>query len=630
MCGIVGIIGNNSRSCIEQSTRVINHRGPDDMGLFYGDNIAFGHQRLAIQDLSINGHQPIETEDGSLVMIFNGEIYNHKDIREGLSNGHSFRSHSDTETILHAFQEYGTKLFQMLNGIFSIAFFDRRKNKIVVVRDQFGVKPLYYYHDNKQFFFGSEVKSFLNIPNWNRSIDYKAINNYLHFLYSPGVQTPFKYIHKLEPGHYLEFDLNKKESLKKHKYYEIPFDGTYSKASEEDLIDILDEKFKKAVQRQMLSDVPVGFFLSGGLDSSAIVALAREYSDTKLNCYTISTDFELGNKEGFANDLHYAKLVAEKLDVNLEIVNANVDIVSDFDKMIWHLDEPQADAAPLNLLNISKQARNSGSVVLLGGTGGDDLFTGYRRHQAIQYEKYINKIPKWLGKSAKTAFSLLGNENPKIRRANKLLKDIDKDTLTRMLGYWEWLPLNQNKALFSPKVFKQINNNNPSSILAKSLNSIKNEINPINQMLFWEMKYFLADHNLNYTDKLGMATGVEIRVPFLDKELVEFSTKIPVNYKIKGSETKYILKKVMEKYLPNEVIYRPKTGFGAPVRKWITEDLDEMINDRLSEKRIKENGIFNYNSISKLIKNNKEGKIDASYSVWSLLAIDSWINQFTK
>lgn len=628
MCGIVGIVGKYAQSCIGQSTNIISHRGPDDTGIFVDQDIAFGHQRLSIQDLSSAGHQPIQTDDGSVLMIFNGEIYNHQEIRNQLSKGHKYRSHSDTETILHAFQEMGTDIFPLLNGIFAIAFYDKKNQKLTISRDQFGVKPLYFYHDDQQFFFGSEIKSFLNIPDWNREIDYAAINNYLHFLYSPGVKTPFKYIHKLEAGHYLEFDLKRRNSIKKVKFYDIPFDGNYIDASEKEIVEELEIKLKTAVKRQMLSDVPIGFFLSGGLDSSAIVALAKEYSEQKLHCYTINTDFELNNKEGFANDLFYAKKVAEKLDIDLEIVNADVDIVSDFDKMIWHLDEPQADAAPLNLFNISKQARDSGSVVLLGGTGGDDLFTGYRRHQALQYETYLKAIPNWLGVSTKSIFSKFGNNNAKFRRINKILKDVDKDSLSRMAGYWEWLPLKQNKALFSKNVFAQIRNNYPSDILKNSLSNIKGETSQINQMLYWEMKFFLADHNLNYTDKLGMATGVEIRVPFLDKDLVEFSTKIPTNYKIKGKETKYILKKTMGKYLPNEVIYRPKTGFGAPVRKWITEDLDDMINDRLSQKKINERGIFNYKSIKKLIIENRNGKIDASYSIWSLLAIDSWMNQF--
>ena len=624
MCGIIGILSKKNSQHIEPANAMVQHRGPDDRGVFMEGNVALGHQRLSILDLSPTGSQPMHSKDESLIIVFNGEIYNHLDIRAGLKGKYEFRSSSsDTETLLYGYKEYGIKLFEKLNGIFAFAIYDKRKNQLIICRDQFGVKPLYYYQKENDFFFGSEIKSFLKIPGWDKSIDHSALINYLHFLWSPGEQTPFKYIKKMPPGHFAVIDLDKPQEFRLQQYYEIPFTGNYDFFSKKEWIEKVDVAFSKAVERQLLSDVPIGFFLSGGLDSSIIVAKARELTGQKLQCYTIDTDFD-----GFAGDLHYAKMVAKHLDVNLEIVSGHVNILDDFDKMIWHLDEPQADAAPLNVLNICKIARQKGNVVLMGGTGGDDLFSGYRRHQAIKLERYFKRTPKVFGKGINAIANQFSSGNATIRRIKKLSKGLDKSALERLMGYYEWLPLEVNKSLFSPDVLANINGYDPSHILSQSLSAIPNEKGYLNKLLFWDMKYFLTDHNLNYTDKLSMAAGVEVRVPFLDVDLVALSTRIPLDLKLKGTETKYVLKRMAEKYLPKEVIYRPKTGFGAPVRKWVTNDLDEMINDRLSPKRIGERGIFNSKSISKLISDNKAGTIDASYPIWGLLAIESWMQQF--
>ncbi|MEE9438570.1 MAG: asparagine synthase (glutamine-hydrolyzing) [Saprospiraceae bacterium] len=629
MCGIIGILSKDKHKHIKACNTMINHRGPDDEGLFIDGNLAFGHQRLSIIDLSENGHQPMQIDGGAVTMIFNGEIYNHMEIRASLKGNYKFKSSSDTETIIYAYKEFGTAVFAMLNGIFALAIFDKRSHQLIVARDHLGVKPLYYYHNEEDFFFGSEIKSFLKIPNWDKTIDNSALVNYLHFMWSPGEQTPFQHIKKLLPGHFISIDLNNIKTKNVEQFYDIPFDGTSIDMSESEWIEALDQKFSTAVERQLMSDVPVGFFLSGGLDSSIIVAKARELTDNKLQTFTIDTDLNKNDKEGFSNDLHYAKQVAKHLDVKLEIVPAQVDIVDDFDKMIWHMDEPQADAAPLNVLNISNIAKNMGYKVLLGGAGGDDLFSGYRRHQALSYEKYLDPIPKFMGSIANGFLAPFSSSNSTVRRAKKLLKDINQDQVNRIAGYYEWLPLDTNKRLFSKKNQKELRNYSPSDILINQLKHIPNESRLLNQLLYWDMKYFLTDHNLNYTDKLSMAEGVEVRVPFLDIDLVNFSTKVPTNLKMKGSTAKYLLKKVGEKYLPNDVIYRPKTGFGAPVRKWIVNDLDDMIHERLSPKKIRERGIFDEKQIWSLIEANKSGKIDASYPIWGLLSIESWMEQFS-
>jgi asparagine synthase (glutamine-hydrolysing) len=626
MCGIIGAIGYkdlDSKSILS----TIGHRGPDSQGFFAEQNIFLGHVRLSILDLSDLGSQPMIDSSGRYVMIFNGEIYNHLEIRQKLGNKYSFLSSSDTETLLYGYIEYGEAILQLLNGIFAFAVFDKVKDEVFIARDQFGIKPLYYYHKDGKFLFGSEIKSFLGFKEFDKSVDFSALVNYITFLWSPGERTAFSNVKKLSPGHFIRISTAKPNSPVFRQYYDIPFLGKYSSKSEADLIEELDSRLLRAVQRQLLSDVPVAFFLSGGLDSSAIVAMAKRILPNKrLRCYTINASD--GDDEGFSEDLLYARKVAKHLDLDLVEVDANVDIVSNFDRMVYHLDEPQADAAPLNVLNICERAKRDGYKVLLGGTAGDDLFSGYRRHQALEYEAYIRILPKFLLRMIKYAFSKLKSNNAMARRLKKLTSNLDVSKLERMYGYFEWLPLHVTKNLFSSESKILIDEYTPKKLFFNLLKNIPEEKSELNKALYWEMKTFLPDHNLNYTDKLSMATGVEVRVPFLDIELVEFSTTIPPHIKMKGNTTKYILKKLMESYLPKDVIYRAKAGFGAPVRQWITHDLDKKINSYLNTDAINRRGIFDAEKVQELIKANREGLIDASYSIWGLLAIESWHRKF--
>lgn len=627
MCGIAGGVGINDPQ-IDKVKISISHRGPDSNGSFCEDELFLVHTRLAIQDLSDQANQPMFSEDGRYVIVFNGEIYNHQDIRKRIGTGASFRSTGDTETVLMSYIHFGEHCLNMLNGIFAMAIYDRQKRVLFIARDQFGVKPLYIYFDDRdKLMFSSEIKTFLDFD-VSTTLSAEALANYLTYLWSPGTLTPFKNVTKLLPGHYLRIDVGKKISVNPVKYYQLDFNGIYSDQSEDELVDELEKKLLKAVERQMLSDVPVGFFLSGGLDSSLLVAMARKlYPSMILPCFTIDTS-DLSRNEGFADDLYYAKIVAKHLNVDLHVVKAEIDIVQDFDKMIWHLDEPQADAAPLNVFNISNFARNCGIKVLIGGAAGDDLFSGYRRHQALKYETYFKCIPLFIGKLIKCFANILPVDKALFRRIRKITQYLDKNSEERLAGYFSWLDEDVMKSLFTEQFQQQLSGYSPLSFLIALNKDIPKESSLLNKMLYWEMKSFLVDHNLNYTDKLSMAVGVEARVPYLDKELVEFAIKIPPSLKLKDNETKYILKKVAERYLPKDVIYRPKTGFGAPVRKWITEDLKKTIEEKLSEIQIRKRGLFNYNAVQKLIKDNQAGKVDASYIIWGLLAIESWMTQF--
>lgn len=574
MCGILGYYGIHSKSFSEKtSLSDIAHRGPDFSDETIGGDFYLGHTRLSILDLSTNGNQPMFSEDRQYVIIFNGEIYNHLELREEYLENISFKSKSDTETLLYGLIKKGMDFIDSLNGIFAFSFYNFKTKEFIIVRDQFGVKPLYYHLNNDEICFSSELKSFIKYIS-ELTINTDTLKRYLNFLWSPGESTPVNEIKKLLPGHVISGYSNNLSKVKISKYYQISFDDSkIIKQSECYFVDELEKKLLRAVQRQLLSDVPVGFFLSGGLDSSLIVAMARKLMPSKkISCYTIES--EIAEEDGFVDDLFYAKKVAKYLNVDLNIVKADMDILKHFDKTVYHLDEPLADVAPINVYNICKQAKEKGIKVLLGGVGGDDLFSGYRRHQALKMESLFQVLPLFLKKRLKKMVSRLDKSKPINRRLYKLLRNIDKSTPERLMGYFDWMDDEVLEDLFLER-----NTSDKYEFFKDLLASLDDSTSNLSKILFLEMNTFLVDLNLNYTDKLSMATGVEVRVPFLDKELVAFSTMIPPNLKLKGKQTKYILKKVAERYLPKDVIYRSKTGFGGPLRKWIKKDMSSVIDD---------------------------------------------------
>ncbi len=625
MCGIIGSIGKLVNT---GALDKIKHRGPDNIGYYENGRVFLGHTRLAIQDTSNNANQPFFSNNGKIVIVFNGEIYNHWDIRTKLEAKQiQFKSSSDTETILEGYKEYGVKIIEKLNGIFSLAIYDLNKDLLILTRDRFGVKPLYYSVVKNSLQFSSELKA---IKPFSKELDYSCLANYMRFLWSPGRNTPFKEVKKLEKGTILTFSTIGDLNPTTQKFHTRTFTGIRSCLTEDQAVDKLDDLLNKAVERQLLSDVPVGYFLSGGLDSSLLVAIAqRKSSKNDLQCFTINTD-AFSKAEGFSNDLDYAKIVANHLDVKLEIVESKVDIVKDFDKMIWYLDEPQADPAPLNVLQISNVAKRMGYKVLIGGTAGDDVFSGYRRHAALRYEKLLSVMPQCILTFVGTQERWLSPSNSKVRRVKKFLSGIKQCKNDRLFNYFVWLDEELIRGCFTSKIKGYLQRQDRFDFFREKLKEIPEEGDLLNKMLFLEMNSFLVDHNLNYTDKMGMAEGVEIRVPYLDNDLVNFSYELPTNLKLKGNTTKYLLKKVAERYLPKEVIYRSKAGFGAPVRKWVNEDLSDIIDERLSFHNLESQGIFDPRNVRKLINENRKGQIDASYSIWAILAIDSWVRQFVS
>lgn len=632
MCGINCIISTRKDIDISKANTIIAHRGPDDSGTYTDGHVSLGHLRLSIQDLSPLGHQPMFSADKNYCIVFNGEIYNHREIRRALEDKYTFTSTGDTETLLYAFMEYGPEVLNQLNGIFAFIVYHLPTGDLWAVRDYFGVKPLYYYQSEGYLSFSSEIKALMAYPEFDRSIDYEALSNYLNFLYCPGEKTPFLRVKKVKPGHYIKTNVRTPGVMSEHKYYEIPFSGIQFKDSEQVLTEKLDNALTLAVERQLLADVKVGSFLSGGLDSSLLVAIATQIKGRgSLPCFTIDANIS-SSKEGFVDDLPYAIKVAKYLGADLEIVKADIDIVKDFEKMIWLLDEPLADPAPLNVSNICQKAREMGIYVLLSGAGGDDLFSGYRRHQALYYAKMIEWLPDSVLRRCYEISKKYGSGNVFARRAKKFLTFFNGEhpKEQRMANLFSWIEAKDLKKLFHPRLQPQLAGYDPTKLLLDSLKDISNEHSALNQILFWELKYFLTDHNLTYTDKMSMAHGVEVRVPYLDKDLVEFSTKLPVHLKLNKQETKYLLKKVAERYLPKDIIYRSKTGFGAPLREWVTGDLHPKIMNAFSADKCKQRQVFDCDEVLKLVHKNQSNDADLSYVVWSLLAITTWYELFVN
>ena len=646
MCGISGYYfsRNTSRSlnALGLANKALVHRGPDDSGLFedplYGVGLA--HTRLSILDVSQAGHQPMVTPDTRVALVFNGEIYNFRELRVELEEeGYVFHGQSDTEVLLNLYlakRDLDNGLQEMLrrlNGIFAFAIWDADQESVFIARDALGVKPLYYCSIGDGFTFASEIKALLPLlsvidePNrkFLGDLDVAALNRYLSFLWCPGEGTPLKAVRKMNPGEALL--VSGGQIKKRWTWYQLPAFRDHSlSVSSQASIEGTATLLRQAVHRQMVSDVPVGAFLSGGLDSSSVVAFARELNPD-IRCFTIEA---LGaEEEGIADDLPYARRVAAHLKVPLEVVRIDAArMAEDLPYLVSQLDEPLADPAPLNVLYISRLAREQGIKVLLSGAGGDDLFTGYRRHRALMMEGAWSWLPLSARASLERMSSGLDQRRPLFRRLRKLFNGASLDGDARLVNYFRWVDQRDLKALYTPEFRSALGVARAEDPMLDYLAGLPSKTSRLERMLALEQRFFLTDHNLTYTDKMSMAVGVEVRVPFLDLDLVEFAATIPARFKQRGSEGKWVLKKAMEPFLPNDVIYRPKSGFGAPLRRWMRFELRELMADVLGEQSLRARGLFDPVAVEKLIEANDKGRIDASYTLLSLICIELWCRHF--
>ena len=628
MCGIAGYSGQFRPHSLERASFAIKHRGPDGKGLWFSDDGAIGlaHRRLAIIDLSPTGAQPMASTNGQVIVVFNGEIYNFIELRERLAlEGRQFQGGSDTEVLLQLYLVYGEAMLPMLNGIFAFGIWDSRSAELFLARDALGVKPLYFTEGSQGFAFASEIKALLALMPEELKLNPEALRHYMTYLWCPGEGTPLEAVRKLGPGEALRVRHGK--IVNRVAWYELPaFRGPAQELSERDAILGTRELLRQAVHRQMVSDVEVGAFLSGGLDSSAVVAFARE-KVSGLRCFTIEAAG--GEDEGNSEDLPYAQSVAKHLAVPLEVVQIDPqDMARDFEAMVFHLDEPLADPAPLNVLYISRLARQRGIKVLLSGAGGDDLFSGYRRHAALEHEWTWRWLPSSFQRSIRDAARKLDQRIPAFRRLSRLFEGAGLDESQRLISYFAWARRGDLDHLFTKRVREAIERAQVEDPMLAFLSRVPPGTSRLETMLALEQRFFLADHNLIYTDKMSMAAGVEVRVPFLDLELVEFASRVSRRAKQRGREGKWVLKAAMKPYLPAEIIGRPKAGFGAPVRRWMRRDLRPLLDTLLDRTSVSQRGLFDPDAVRSLIARNDAGTVDGAYTLFALLTVEVWCRRF--
>ncbi|MAI07655.1 MAG: asparagine synthase (glutamine-hydrolyzing) [Magnetococcales bacterium] len=622
MCGIAGYVGNFNESILKKMTDKIAHRGPDGSGHWVCQEAGLGHRRLSIIDLSEQASQPMEAVEGRYQIVFNGEIYNFKALAADLKDkGYVFNENSDTAILAPLYDAYGESMVHKLDGIFAFAIWDKQEKSLFAARDHLGMKPFYYAETSKGFVFSSELKALLEIEQLEREIDHEAVLSYVRYLWCAGEHTMLKGVKKLLPGHFMTVSEDCLCLIS--KWYDVPLTQNHEEKTPEELLSLFDE----VVADQTVSDVPVGAFLSGGVDSSAIVTSMKKHLGEPFDTFCIGFEGEEMAEEGFSNDAFYANQVAKQTGVNLHHITIQENFVHDLKDMVYNLDEPQADPAPLFVKRICKEAKKKGVKVMLSGSGGDDVFSGYRRHQVTAMLEKYDFIPEKLQTLAVGVLKNLAHKKYLKRRLSKLHEILKSPKDKRLLHAFYYT---EPKVLYSllGAELKQAYDHQTADYLEKVLESSK-DFSSLDRQLNLELHGFLPDHNLNYTDKMSMASGVEVRTPFTSKKIIDFAFKLPLHQKVQGREAKWLLKKAFEKRLSPEILYRSKAGFGAPVRHWLLKE-EEFVRSVLFSKQAMIRGLFNAATVKKLLENTKTGKTDGSYTILSLLVIELWINMFIE
>ena len=631
MCGIFGVVEltqgrQPEEGLLERMGQMMIHRGPNDHGHYFGKGAAIGMRRLSIIDLQ-GGHQPIGNEDGTVWVVCNGEIYNFKELRTQLEAlGHVFGCDSDTETIVHLYEEEGVELFKRLRGMFAIALWDARRSRLILARDRVGKKPLYVCRQPHRILFASEIKSLLEVCDIPRRLNLRALREYLALGYVPAPYTLFEGIEKLLPGHYMVVEKGRVET---QQYWDAPA-GPIATYSEDEWVERLREKLLECVRIRLVSDVPLGAFLSGGIDSSTIVAAMARMTDQPVKTYSIG--FEGADR--FYNELPYARIVAKKFATDHHEIIVRPDIGQLLPSLIWHLDEPIADSAFITTYLVARLASQSVTVIL-SGVGGDELFGGYRRYLGSQLAGYFNRLPialrkKWIP-SLLAALPQDRHSNLKnyIRYADAFVKSAHSDATAQYMSYITLFSSDLQESLLATGRTKD---SFPSNAFASSIMKNYFEAHPnltgLNQLIYADLKTSLADDLLALTDKMTMAASIECRAPLVDHELIEMASSMPDSMKVRGFTMKYLLKKAVKPWLPPEILNRKKRGFGAPVGSWIRNDLSPLVDNLLSETQVKRRGLFNWSVIREMIAVHKAQKSDYTDHLLALINLELWCQIF--
>ncbi len=631
MCGIAGIWDFKSQNqngrdinpkILEQMNQVQVHRGPDDGGYFFDAGIALAHRRLSIIDIS-TGQQPLYSQDKSVVIVFNGEIYNFQEIRNRLiQKGHKFQTHSDTEVIVCAWQEWGKACVEQLRGMFAFAIWDTKKKCLFIARDRLGIKPLYYaWLNNGQFIFGSELKVLMAHPEFKKELDFYATEEYFALGYIPEPRTIYKNVFKLSPGYTLTLAPgDSKEQLT--QYWDIPF-KPLPVMSEQEVSEELIQRLKEAVDIRMISEVPLGAFLSGGVDSSAVVALMAELQNDPVNTCAIGFDVKAFNES------QYAAQVAEQYHTNHHLDTVDAEDFSLIDKLANLYDEPYADSSAMPTYRVCQLARKRVTVAL-SGDGGDETFAGYRRYRWHMNEERLRSL--FPSSIRPGLFGFLGSVYPKadwapkIFRAKTTFQALARDPIEGYFHNFSILTDQLRQSIYSPRMQSELQGYNAIEVFRKHAQNSPTD-DPLSLVQYLDMKTYLVGDILTKVDRASMAHSLEVRVPILDHKFIEWSSGLPSNIKLKGQEGKYIFKKSLQSHLSKDILYRKKMGFAVPLEKWFRGPLKQRVKDSLEGELMSDCGLFNSQTIHTIVDQHQSGLRDHSAAIWSLLMYEAFLRQ---
>jgi asparagine synthase (glutamine-hydrolysing) len=623
MCGIFGILNLDGspaqRAALQAMARVSVHRGPDDEGFHIDGACGMGMRRLSIIDLA-GGHQPIGSRDGSLVLVCNGEIYNFRELRRELEAlGHCFATGSDSETLLHGYAQWGDEVVQRLNGMFGFALWDARRARLVIGRDRLGIKPLYLYRDAKRLAFASEAKALLALPGVQAAIEPSALHGYLNLGYVAAPASLFKGITKLAPATLLTVERGRIEQA---RYWHIPH-TVEREVAEGEWIERVRARLDEAVRMQMVSDVPIGAFLSGGIDSSTVVGLMAAHSARPIQTYSIG--FAGAAADQYYNELPYARRVATLFGTDHHEILVRPDTAALLPRLLWHMDEPVSDSAFITTYLVSEFARRDVTVIL-SGVGGDELFGGYRRYLGDHYQSYFDRLPSWLRRTATAAGRRLPSDRhgPLLnftRLAKGFLENAALPFEERYRAYVEVFPRDEAERLLRGEAGAGTDR------IAEAFLDAPGE-DGLNRMLSVDAQTQLADDLLLLTDKMSMAASLECRVPLLDHELVELAARMPQAIKIRGGRLKHVMKEAVSDLLPSDIIERKKRGFGTPMGAWLKRELGPLMHELLSEASIEARGLFRYPAVRELIAQHESSRIDGTDRILALMNLEIWARMY--
>lgn len=618
MCGIVGRLNFNkdnfiSEGLIKEMVKVLFHRGPDDQGIFIEKNIGLGHSRLSIIDLSPAGHQPMSDKEGKIWITYNGEIYNFLDLRRDLEKeGIKFKSKTDTEVIIELYKKYNIDCLKYLRGMFAFAIWDKEKQQLFLARDRVGKKPLKYYYDSNCFIFASELKAILKNPEVKKQPDYNAIDEYLTYQYVPHPKTGFKDIYKLEPAHYLIIKDDGK--IIKQRYWRLDFSQKID-LSESEWEEKISEKLRESVRLRLISDVPLGAHLSGGIDSSLVVALMAQEIREPIKTFSI------GFKEGDYNELPYARLVSQRYKTEHQEFIVEPNAIELLPKLVKQYEEPYADSSALPTWYLSEITKRYVGVAL-NGDGGDENFAGYTRYDAMKLFWWLSNIPF---KNSFKKINQIVYQITKIKifqKGYRFLDSYSKNPMDFYLRLIDYFSPEEKELIYTPELVQKIKKSRWHSFLEERFSDYK-DLDWLDKILCADINSYLPDDLLVKVDIASMAHSLEVRSPFLDQEFLELTAKMPSNLKMRGFNKKYLIKKIAEKYLPKECIYRPKQGFGIPLEHWFRGKLENYLRENLLDKKFLDYG-FKRQGIEKLINDHKNYRQNYANHLWALLFLRQW------